>query len=203
MSSVLSSGASCSKKLEVFPQTSDEKDLTKEEIDARIESLTLCVQDPETHRFFAPGKKWWLYKHSKRSPKDALLFTDQLGITETQMVAVYKSQWTGKIGKPLYPFTYLRKRQFRGDSYITVDITNEYDDYGDTATTPEDTHAIVTSLEREQLAVRRLRNLLSFALVESCANMTQRRRHIRVLSSRDSIFGVVAYEQEESAERVQ
>jgi hypothetical protein len=73
-----------------------------------------------------------------------VLFYEQLGITEEQMKKSFTSQWTGKIGKH-YPFRLLRKRKFNGTNYVTIDMVNEYDDYGYTSTTSADVAAIVTN----------------------------------------------------------
>jgi hypothetical protein len=113
-------------------ETSEEIDFLKADIEYRIICLANSVQDSNRHRSFAPGKKWWLASKTKRSPTDAMLFSEQLGITEVQMKKVFKGRWTVKIGKQS-PFLLLRERKFHGTNFVTIDIADELDSYLQTA----------------------------------------------------------------------
>jgi hypothetical protein len=121
--------------------------LLKADIESRLIDLANSVQDPNRHRFFAPGTKWWLASKSQRATgckliEGAMLFCEQLGITDEQWKKVYKSKWTAGVGMQ-HPFLLLRKRRLSNVTFVTFDMVNEHDDWGDTSTTPQDSNAIV------------------------------------------------------------
>jgi hypothetical protein len=106
----------------------------KSDIEYRIKCFAFEVQDPLKHPEFSPGKSWWLLNRTKKAPKGCLTFAEQIGVDVKRIPDLYGRQWASIILSLFAPF--LRTRDFSKATWITVNMSNEYADYGDESTCP-------------------------------------------------------------------
>ena len=71
---------------------------------------------------FKPGKSWWIVKQtgeSEASYKNAILITEQLGLSENDMRVHLKSYWSGNLGSNCYT-QYFRQAKIKKFTLVTV-----------------------------------------------------------------------------------
>jgi antitoxin component of RelBE/YafQ-DinJ toxin-antitoxin module len=104
----------------------------KTDILFRLMNLAYAVQNEEQHRMFKPGEIWWvssLGDGGSVTPKypEALHICDQLGITVSDMKKAFGKRWTAN---KQTPFNFFRHRKLGNVNFISVELINEFSDYG-------------------------------------------------------------------------
>ena len=98
-------------------------------LEQRIFGLAKLVQDPDVHRSFKPGTKWWIPYKTKRSEKmypNALTILDQLQVSIEDFQRCFSPPWNSNFSAVLPDF---RFNKFSDVFFMTVDVALKDDGY--------------------------------------------------------------------------
>jgi hypothetical protein len=101
-----------------------------------------------------------------------LTFAEQIGVDVKSILKLYERQWVSKILSLFAPF--LRTRLFNNATYTTVNMSNEYADYGDESTCPD--RSTVVPIEQQD-SRNPLPSLANFWYAKRCDEWNERKRN--------------------------
>jgi hypothetical protein len=133
----------------------------KADIMYRLQILAFGVQDDDQHRMFKPGEMWWVSSLGddwRQKYPEAKHICELLGISISDMSKAFGKRWTGNLSAPFHLF---RHRKLGNVNFTTVQMINEFSDYGSGSLAPhyDETKGNYNSVASKQLHSTALRRL--------------------------------------------
>jgi antitoxin component of RelBE/YafQ-DinJ toxin-antitoxin module len=133
----------------------------KADIMYRLQTLAFGVQDDDQHRMFKPGEMWWVSSLGddwRQKYPEAQHICELLGISISDMSKAFGKRWTGNQSTP---FNLFRHRKLGNVNFTTVQMINEFSDYGSGSLAPhyderKGNYNSVASKQLHSTALRRL-----------------------------------------------
>jgi hypothetical protein len=105
-------------------------EVLKADIGYRLQTLAFGVQDEDQHHMLKPGEIWWVSSLGDnwcQQYPEAQHICEQLGFTTLDMGADFGKRWTANSAAP---FNLFRTRKLGNVNFISVELINEFSDYG-------------------------------------------------------------------------
>jgi hypothetical protein len=105
-------------------------------ISYRLQTLAFGVQDDNQHRMLKPGEIWWVSSLGddwRQQYPEAQHICELLGIAISEMSAAFGKRWTAI---KTTPFNLFRTRKLGNVNFISVELINEFSDYGSVSLAP-------------------------------------------------------------------
>jgi hypothetical protein len=118
-----------------------------------LQTLAFRVQTKDQHRMLKPGEIWWVSSLGddwRKQYPEAQHICEQLGIAISEMSAAFGKRWTAS---KTSPFNLFRTRKLGSVHFISVELINEFSDYGSDSLAP---HYHETDGKRNSVANKKI-----------------------------------------------